>query len=127
MGSLALLYAAGCTINTLALYGMVLAIGLLVDDAIVVVENVERIIQEEGLSPREAARKSMDEISGALVGIGLVLSAVFLPMAFFGGSTGVIFRQFSITIVSAMVLSVLIALILRSAEHTSELQSLMPL
>ncbi|APL93939.1 multidrug efflux RND transporter permease subunit [Sphingobium indicum] len=115
LGSLAILYAAGFTINTLTLFGMVLAIGLLVDDAIVVVENVERIIQEEGLSPREAARKSMDEISGALVGIGLVLSAVFLPMAFFGGSTGVIFRQFSITIVSAMVLSVLIALILTPA------------
>ena len=115
LGSLAILYAAGFTINTLTLFGMVLAIGLLVDDAIVVVENVERIIQEEGLSPKEAARKSMDEISGALIGIGLVLSAVFLPMAFFGGSTGVIFRQFSITIVSSMVLSVLVALILTPA------------
>ncbi|AMK23729.1 MULTISPECIES: efflux RND transporter permease subunit [unclassified Sphingobium] len=115
LGSLAILYAAGFTINTLTLFGMVLAIGLLVDDAIVVVENVERIIQEEGLSPKEAAKKSMDEISGALIGIGLVLSAVFLPMAFFGGSTGVIFRQFSITIVSAMVLSVLVALILTPA------------
>jgi HAE1 family hydrophobic/amphiphilic exporter-1/multidrug efflux pump len=129
LGSMAVLLAAGFTINTLTLFGMVLAIGLLVDDAIVVVENVERIIQEEGLSPKEAAKKSMDEISGALIGIGLVLSAVFLPMAFFGGSTGVIFRQFSITIVSAMVLSVLVALILtpalcatilQPAEHHSE-------
>ncbi len=115
LGSFAILHAAGFTINTLTLFGMVLAIGLLVDDAIVVVENVERLIQTEGLSPKEAAKKSMDEISGALVGIGLVLSAVFLPMAFFGGSTGVIFRQFSITIVSAMVLSVLVALILTPA------------
>jgi HAE1 family hydrophobic/amphiphilic exporter-1/multidrug efflux pump len=115
LGALAILYAAGFTINTLTLFGMVLAIGLLVDDAIVVVENVERLIQTEGLSPKEAARKSMDEISGALIGIGMVLSAVFLPMAFFGGSTGVIFRQFSITIVSSMVLSVLVALILTPA------------
>ena len=115
LGALAILYAAGFTINTLTLFGMVLAIGLLVDDAIVVVENVERLIQDEGLSPKEAARKSMDEISGALIGIGLVLSAVFLPMAFFGGSTGVIYRQFSITIVSAMVLSVAVALILTPA------------
>ncbi|HKY80569.1 MAG TPA: efflux RND transporter permease subunit [Sphingobium sp.] len=115
LGSLAVLHVAGFTINTLTLFGMVLAIGLLVDDAIVVVENVERIIQEEGLSPKDAAKKSMDEISGALVGIGLVLSAVFLPMAFFGGSTGVIFRQFSTTIVSSMVLSVLVALILTPA------------
>jgi HAE1 family hydrophobic/amphiphilic exporter-1/multidrug efflux pump len=115
LGSLAVLYAAGFTINTLTLFGMVLAIGLLVDDAIVVVENVERLIQDEGLSPKDAARKSMDEISGALIGIGLVLSAVFLPMAFFGGSTGVIFRQFSITIVSSMILSVLVALILTPA------------
>jgi HAE1 family hydrophobic/amphiphilic exporter-1/multidrug efflux pump len=115
LGTLAILYAAGFTINTLTLFGMVLAIGLLVDDAIVVVENVERLIQDEGLSPKDAARKSMDEISGALIGIGLVLSAVFLPMAFFGGSTGVIFRQFSITIVSSMILSVLVALILTPA------------
>ncbi len=115
LGSLAILHAAGFTINTLTLFGMVLAIGLLVDDAIVVVENVERLIQDEGLSPKEAAKKSMDEISGALIGIGLVLSAVFLPMAFFGGSTGVIFRQFSITIVSSMILSVLVALILTPA------------
>ncbi|WP_313806244.1 efflux RND transporter permease subunit [Sphingobium sp.] len=122
LGSFAILHAAGFTINTLTLFGMVLAIGLLVDDAIVVVENVERIIQEEGLSPREAAKKSMDEISGALIGIGLVLSAVFLPMAFFGGSTGVIFRQFSITIVSSMVLSVLVALILTPALCATILQ-----
>src|SRR3546814_21052819 len=92
LGSLAILYAAGFSINTLTLFGMVLAIGLLVDGAIVVVENVERLIHDEGLSPKEAARKSMDEISGALIGIGLVLSAVFLPMAFFGGSTGEIGR-----------------------------------
>jgi hydrophobe/amphiphile efflux-1 (HAE1) family protein len=115
MGSFAVLYVAGFTINTLTMFGMVLAIGLLVDDAIVVVENVERLIHTEGLSPKEAARKSMDEITGALVGIGMVLSAVFLPMAFFGGSAGVIYRQFSITIVSAMVLSVLVALILTPA------------
>ena len=115
LGTLAILHVAGFTINTLTLFGMVLAIGLLVDDAIVVVENVERLIQDEGLSPKEAAKKSMDEISGALIGIGLVLSAVFLPMAFFGGSTGVIFRQFSITIVSSMILSVLVALILTPA------------
>jgi len=115
MGSFAALKAVGFTINTLTLFGMVLAIGLLVDDAIVVVENVERLIQDEKLSPKAAARKSMDEISGALVGIGMVLSAVFLPMAFFGGSTGVIYRQFSITIVSSMALSVLTALILTPA------------
>jgi hydrophobe/amphiphile efflux-1 (HAE1) family protein len=115
LGTFAVMAVAGFTINTLTLFGMVLAIGLLVDDAIVVVENVERLIQDEGLSPKQAARKSMDEISSALVGIGLVLSAVFLPMAFFGGSTGVIYRQFSITIVSAMVLSVLVALILTPA------------
>jgi HAE1 family hydrophobic/amphiphilic exporter-1/multidrug efflux pump len=115
LGTFAVLQIAGFTINTLTLFGMVLAIGLLVDDAIVVVENVERLIHEEKLSPLEAARKSMDEISGALIGIGLVLSAVFLPMAFFGGSTGVIYRQFSITIVASMALSVLVALILTPA------------
>ncbi|SEJ08765.1 hydrophobic/amphiphilic exporter-1, HAE1 family/multidrug efflux pump [Sphingomonas sp. OV641] len=127
LGTFAVMQAAGYSINTLTLFGMVLAIGLLVDDAIVVVENVERLIVDEGLSPKDAARKSMDEISGALVGIGMVLSAVFLPMAFFGGSTGVIYRQFSITIVSAMVLSVLVALILTPAlcatilkPHTKE-------
>ncbi|KXU29856.1 multidrug efflux RND transporter permease subunit [Sphingobium sp. 22B] len=115
LGTFAVMSALGYSINTLTLFGMVLAIGLLVDDAIVVVENVERLIQTEHLSPKEAARKSMDEISGALIGIGLVLSAVFLPMAFFGGSTGVIYRQFAITIVSSMVLSVLVALILTPA------------
>jgi hydrophobe/amphiphile efflux-1 (HAE1) family protein len=115
LGSFAVLYIAGYTINTLTMFGLVLAIGLLVDDAIVVVENVERLIHSEGLSPKEAARKSMDEITGALVGIGLVLSAVFLPMAFFGGSAGVIYRQFSITIISAVTLSVLVALILTPA------------
>ncbi|ONF97452.1 efflux RND transporter permease subunit [Sphingomonas jeddahensis] len=115
LGTFAVMQIAGYSINTLTLFGMVLAIGLLVDDAIVVVENVERLIVDEGLSPKDAARKSMDEISGALIGIGMVLSAVFLPMAFFGGSTGVIYRQFSITIVSAMVLSVLVALILTPA------------
>ena len=115
LGTFGVLSLAGFTINTLTLFGTVLAIGLLVDDAIVVVENVERLIVDEHLSPKDAARKSMDEISGALIGIGMVLSAVFLPMAFFGGSTGVIYRQFSITIVSAMVLSVLVALILTPA------------
>src|ERR1700730_6179233 len=115
LGTFAILSAAGYSINTLTMFGMVLAIGLLVDDAIVVVENVERVMDEERLSPREATRKSMSEITGALVGIALVLSAVFLPMAFFGGSTGVIYRQFSVTIVSAMVLSVLVALILTPA------------
>ncbi|MEG3087703.1 efflux RND transporter permease subunit [Sphingomonas sp. PB4P5] len=115
LGTFAVMALAGFSINTLTLFGMVLAIGLLVDDAIVVVENVERLIQTEHLSPKEAARKSMDEISGALIGIGMVLSAVFLPMAFFGGSTGVIYRQFSITIVSAMVLSVIVALVLTPA------------
>ncbi|MFP5341238.1 MAG: efflux RND transporter permease subunit, partial [Gammaproteobacteria bacterium] len=101
--------------NPLTMFAMVLAIGLLVDDAIVVVENVERVLAEEGLSPREATRKSMSQIQGALVGIGLVLSAVFVPMAFFGGSTGVIYRQFAITIASAMTLSVLVALIFTPA------------
>ena len=110
LGTFAILSAAGFSINTLTMFGMVLAIGLLVDDAIVVVENVERVMEEEKLSPKEAARKSMTQITGALVGIWLVLSAVFLPMAFFSGSTGVIYRQFSITIVSAMTLSVMVAL-----------------
>lgn len=115
LGTFAVLYAFGFSINTLTMFAMVLAIGLLVDDAIVVVENVERIMSEEGLSPAQATRKSMGQIQGALVGIGLVLSAVFVPMAFFGGTTGAIYRQFSITIVSAMVLSVLVALILTPA------------
>ncbi|TNF37400.1 MAG: efflux RND transporter permease subunit [Deltaproteobacteria bacterium] len=115
LGTFAVLQAFGFSINTLTMFAMVLAIGLLVDDAIVVVENVERIMREEGLSPREATRKSMDQITGALIGITLVLSAVFVPMAFFGGSVGVIYQQFSITIVSAMVLSVLVALTLTPA------------
>ena len=115
MGTFAILFACGYSINTLTMFAVVLAIGLLVDDAIVVVENVERIMSEEGLSPREATRKSMGQIQGALVGIAMVLSAVFIPMAFFGGTTGAIYRQFSITIVSAMVLSVLVALILTPA------------
>ncbi|MGL4748917.1 MAG: efflux RND transporter permease subunit, partial [Shewanella sp.] len=115
LGTFAILSATGFSINTLTMFAMVLAIGLLVDDAIVVVENVERVMSEEGLSPLEATRKSMDQITGALVGIGLTLSAVFVPMAFMSGSTGVIYRQFSITIVSAMALSVLVALILTPA------------
>ena len=115
LGTFAVLAAFGYSINTLTMLAMVLAVGLLVDDAIVVVENVERLIEERRLSPREAARQSMGEISGALVGIALVLSAVFLPMAFFSGSTGVIDRQFSVTIVSAMVLSVLVAQIVTPA------------
>ncbi len=115
LGTFAILSTFGFSINTLTMFAMVLAIGLLVDDAIVVVENVERVMEEEGLSPLEATRKSMKQISGALVGIGLVLSAVFVPMAFFGGSAGVIYRQFSVTIVSAMTLSVLVALILTPA------------
>ncbi|KAF0842814.1 multidrug efflux pump [Methylovorus glucosotrophus] len=115
LGTFGVLAAAGFSINTLTMFAMVLAIGLLVDDAIVVVENVERVMQEEGLSPKEATRRSMEQITGALIGIALVLSAVFVPMAFFGGSTGVIYRQFSITIVSAMALSVLVALILTPA------------
>ncbi|MBT0667972.1 efflux RND transporter permease subunit [Novosphingobium profundi] len=115
LGTFGLLLAFDYSINTLTLFGMVLAIGLLVDDAIVVVENVERLMHEEHLSPREATIKSMGEIGSALVGIAIVLSAVLLPMAFFGGSTGVIYRQFSVTIVSAMVLSVLTALILSPA------------
>ncbi|MFO7598690.1 MAG: efflux RND transporter permease subunit [Candidatus Desulfacyla sp.] len=112
LGTFAVLDFFGYSINMLTMFAMVLAIGLLVDDAIVVVENVERIIHEEGLSPKEATAKSMEEITSALVGIGLVLSAVFGPMAFFGGSTGVIYRQFSVTVISAMLLSVLVALIL---------------
>ncbi|WP_324733207.1 efflux RND transporter permease subunit [Pseudomonas paeninsulae] len=115
LGTFGVLAAFGFSINTLTMFGMVLAIGLLVDDAIVVVENVERVMAEEGLSPKEATRKSMGQIQGALIGIGLVLTAVLLPMAFFSGSTGVIYQQFSITIVSAMVLSVLVALIFTPA------------
>ena len=115
LGTFGVLQMFGFSINTLTMFAMVLAIGLLVDDAIVVVENVERVMAEEGLSPREATRKSMDQITGALISIALVLSAVFIPMAFFGGSTGVIYRQFSITIVSAMLLSVVVALTLTPA------------
>ncbi len=115
LGTFGVLSLFGYSVNTLTMFAMVLAIGLLVDDAIVVVENVERVMQEEGLSPKEATRKSMNEITGALVGIATVLSAVFVPMAFFGGSTGIIYRQFSVTIVSAMVLSVLVALVLTPA------------
>ncbi|EFS2735650.1 efflux RND transporter permease subunit [Salmonella enterica] len=115
LGTFAVLAAFGYSINTLTMFGMVLAIGLLVDDAIVVVENVERVMMEDNLSPREATEKSMSQIQGALVDIAMVLSAVFIPMAFFGGSTGAIYRQFSITIVSAMALSVLVALILTPA------------
>ncbi len=115
LGTFGLLAAMGFSVNMLTMFAMVLAIGLLVDDAIVVVENVERIMSEEGLSPKEAARKSMDQITGALVGIGMVLSAVFVPMAFMTGSTGIIYRQFTATIVSAMALSVLVAIVLTPA------------
>jgi hydrophobe/amphiphile efflux-1 (HAE1) family protein len=112
LGTFAALSFFGFSINMLTMFAMVLAIGLLVDDAIVVVENVERIMSEEGLPPKEATRKSMEQITSALIGIGLVLSAVFGPMAFFGGSTGVIYRQFSVTIIASMLLSVVVALIL---------------
>jgi multidrug efflux pump len=115
LGTFGALAVLGFSINTLTMFGVVLAIGLLVDDAIVVVENVERVMHDEGLPPIEAARRSMDQISGALVGIALVLSAVFVPMSFFGGSTGVIYRQFSITMVSSMALSVVVALVLTPA------------
>ncbi|KAF0221067.1 MAG: hydrophobic/amphiphilic exporter-1 (mainly G- bacteria) HAE1 [Geobacteraceae bacterium] len=115
LGTMGVLLASGFSINTLTMFALVIVIGLLVDDAIVVVENVERIMTEEGLSPREATIKSMGQITSALVGIATVLTAVFVPMAFFGGSTGVIYRQFSITIVSAMILSVLVAMILTPA------------
>ncbi|BDH44969.1 multidrug efflux RND transporter permease subunit [Salmonella enterica subsp. enterica serovar Choleraesuis] len=124
LGTFTVLYIFGYSINTLTMFAMVLAIGLLVDDAIVVVENVERIMSEEGLSPRAATRKSMGQIQGALVGITLVLSAVFVPMAFFGGTTGAIYRQFSITIVSSMVLSVLVAMILTPALCSTLLKPL---
>jgi hydrophobe/amphiphile efflux-1 (HAE1) family protein len=115
LGTFGILAVAGFSINTLTMLAMVLAIGLLVDDAIVVVENVERVMEQEGLPPREATYRSMDQITGALIGIAVVLSAVFVPMAFFGGSTGVIYQQFAITIVSAMALSVLVALTLTPA------------
>ena len=116
LGTFGVFYLAGFSINTLTLFGLVLAIGLLVDDAIVVVENVERLLEEDPeLSPHDATIKSMDEITIALIAIALVLSAVFMPMAFFGGSTGVIYRQFSVTVVAAMILSVIVALVLTPA------------
>jgi multidrug efflux pump len=124
LGTFGVLSALGYSINTLTMFGMALSIGLLVDDAIVVVENVERLMVQERLSPKEATRKSMRQITGALVGIALVLAAVFVPMAFFGGSTGVIYRQFSITMVSAMTLSVLTALILTPALCATMLKPL---
>ena len=129
LGTFGVLALTGYSINTLTMFAMVLAIGLLVDDAIVVVENVERIMSEEGLSPLEATEKSMGQITGAIVGIALVLTAVFIPMAFFGGSTGIIYRQFSVTIVSAMLLSAVVAIVLTPAlcatmlkpiDHTKE-------
>ena len=126
LGTFGILAAFGFTINTLTMFGMILAIGLLVDDAIVVVENVERVMAEEHLSPKEATKKSMAQIQGALVGIAMVLSAVLLPMAFFGGSTGVIYKQFSITIVSAMALSVLVALIFTPALCATMLKPIDP-
>lgn len=128
LGVLAILYTTGFSINTLTMFGMVLAIGLLVDDAIIVVENVERLMRDENLSPRDAAFKSMRQITGALIGVAVVISAVFVPMAFMSGSTGAIFRQFSITLVSSMTLSVIIAIVLtpvlcatmlRPADHAS--------
>ncbi|MDR2744634.1 MAG: efflux RND transporter permease subunit, partial [Desulfovibrio sp.] len=115
LGTFGVLAVAGYSINTLTMFGVILAVGLLVDDAIVVVENVERLMRRENLSPREAARKSMEQISGVLVGVALVIAAVFVPMAFMEGSTGVIYRQFSITIVTAMTLSALVALMLSPA------------
>ena len=124
LGTLGVLLAFGFSINMLTMFAMVLAIGLLVDDAIVVVENVERVMSEEGLSPIEATRKSMDQITGALVGIGLVLAAVFIPMGFLEGSTGVIYRQFTATIVSAMALSVLVAIVLTPALCATMLKPL---
>ncbi|HCK00021.1 MAG TPA: hydrophobe/amphiphile efflux-1 family RND transporter [Serratia grimesii] len=126
LGTFGVLAAFGYSINTLTMFGMVLAIGLLVDDAIVVVENVERLMHEEGLSPKQATRKSMGQITGALVGIAMVLSAVFVPMAFFGGSTGVIYRQFSITIVSSMVLSVIVAVVFTPALCATLLKPIKP-
>ena len=126
LGTFGILSALGFSVNMLTMFAMVLAIGLLVDDAIVVVENVERLMREEGLSPLEASRKSMDQITGALVGIGLVLSAVFVPMAFLGGSTGVIYRQFSATIVSAMALSVMVAIVLTPALCATMLKPIEP-
>jgi len=126
LGTFAVLGLLGFSINMLTMFAMVLAIGLLVDDAIVVVENVERIMREEGLPPREATLKSMNQITSALIGIGLVLSAVFGPMAFFPGSTGIIYRQFSVTIISSMLLSVIVALILTPVLCATFLKPLKP-
>ncbi|MBN1473568.1 MAG: efflux RND transporter permease subunit [Syntrophaceae bacterium] len=126
LGTFAALWLFGFSINMLTMFAMVLAIGLLVDDAIVVVENVERIMRDEGLSPKEATAKSMEQITSALIGIGLVLSAVFGPMAFFPGSTGVIYRQFSITVISAMLLSVVVALILTPVLCAALLKPIKP-
>jgi HAE1 family hydrophobic/amphiphilic exporter-1 len=126
LGTFAVLGMFGFSINMLTMFAMVLAIGLLVDDAIVVVENVERVMREEGLPPKEATRKSMGEITSALIGIGLVLAAVFGPMAFFGGSTGVIYRQFSVTVIAAMLLSVVVALVLTPVLCASLLQPIPP-
>lgn len=126
LGTFGVLALAGFSINSLTMFGMVLAIGLLVDDAIVVVENVERIMHEEHIGPKEAAKKSMQQITGALVGVAMVIAAVFVPMAFMSGSTGVIYRQFSITIVTAMTLSVLVAMILTPALCATMLPDVMP-
>ncbi len=115
LGTFATMYGLGYSINVLTMFGMVLAIGLLVDDAIVVVENVERIMSQEGLSPREATRKAMGQITGALIGITLVLTSVFVPMAFFGGSVGAIYRQFSMAMISSMLFSVFLAMSLTPA------------
>jgi multidrug efflux pump len=124
LGTFGVLAALGYSVNMLTMFAVVLAIGLLVDDAIVVVENVERVMTEEGLPPLEAARKSMHQITGALVAVGLVLSAVFIPMAFLSGATGVVYRQFSATIVSAMALSVLVAIVLTPALCATMLKPL---
>ena len=126
LGTVAVLGAMGFSINMLTMFAAVLAIGLLVDDAIVVVENVERVMSEEGLSPKEATRKSMDQITGALVGIGVVLAAVFVPMAFLSGSTGIIYRQFTATIVTAMAFSVLVAIVLTPALCATLLKPMKP-
>jgi multidrug efflux pump len=126
LGTFASIYAFGFSINVLTLFGVVLAIGMLVDDAIVVIENVERLMRDEGLSPREATRKAMDQITGALIGISLVLTAVFIPMAFFGGSTGTIYRQFSLALVSAMLFSVFLAMSLTPALCATLLTPIVP-
>ena len=122
LGTFGVMYALGFSINVLTMFGMVLAVGELVDDAIVVVENVERIMSEEGLSPREATRKAMKQITGALIGISLVLTAVFIPMAFFGGSVGAIYRQFSLAMISCMLFSIFLAMSLTPALCASLLK-----